>query len=228
MPACRTSPQASRGRLMRRALLVALLCACPIASYAQTPNVVMDGNSLCSEMYGVRAVTVYLPLASATAVTITNVCVPGASTPQLAANAPTRVDTKLQSSAINVLVFWEGTNDLYYGATPEVAYANLKTYLLARRAAGWKVAVLTLLPRWSAGVPSDFEASRQYVNYMLRRYWLDYADALIDVGADSIMGQPDTIWNAQWYQAYDNTHLAEAGSHRIGRIVAEQIQALLR
>lgn len=191
-------------------------------------NVVVDGNSLCTSMYGVRAMTFYLSKASARDIQLTNICVGGATTPQLATGASSRVDSRLLPGAVNVLVFWEGSNDLYFGATPEAAYANLRSYAQARRAAGWRVAILTLLPRWNPETPADFEASRQYVNYMLRVNWADYADALIDVGADHVMGQRDTIWSSQWYQAFDHTHLAEGGSQRIGKIVGLELQPLLR
>lgn len=192
------------------------------------PNVVLDGNSLCVELYGVRSIADYIPRASAQAITLTNVALAGASTTQLIPVAAAKVDALKTVEGPNVLIFWEGSNDLYYGLTPEAAYANLRTYLIARRAAGWKVAVMSLLPRWNSETPATFEASRQYVNYMLRRYWLDYADALIDVGADHIMGETQTIWNAQWYQSFDHTHLAEGGSQRIGHLVAAGIQPLLR
>lgn len=227
----------STGLIMNRALSFASLVLCLVACATGRPNatpriavnnVVVDGNSLSKSLYGVREMPEYIPPASAAPMTLTNVARLSATTTELIQDAIWKVDPLLVNGANNVLVFWEGTNDLYFGVTPEQTYLNIKTYVNARRAAGWKVAVLTLLPRHSRDVPANFEESRQYVNHMLRTHWLTFAHTLIDVGADHIMGDPDTIWNANWYQAVDNTHLAEPGSQRIGKLIGIELQPLFR
>jgi lysophospholipase L1-like esterase len=205
-------------------VLLALSVAAACAEAPVRPSVVVDGNSLSASINGVPAMPWFLEHLSKAPIRVTNLAVPGASTAQLLKR---NVDAQLQPDAQNILVLWEGTNDLYYGLTAEQAYANLRRYAEARKQAGWTVVIVTLLPRGDDKTPAYFEVDRQAVNAQLRKDWRSYADLLVDVGADPIMGDPTRVHDPYWYQT-DRTHLTHASSYRIGQLIAEALQGLLR
>ena len=108
---------------------------------------------------------------------------PGADVADMIAEAPAEVDTHFDPvSDANVCVVQGGASDLKDG--PEVVGAvfdALKAYCAGRRAAGFQVAVLTLLPR--SDIPY-FNEARNSFNALVREQWPDFADALVDVAAD--------------------------------------------
>jgi len=133
-------------------------------------------------------------------------------TTDMTTEAPTKIDPYVWSSLTkDILIGWEGTNDLYYGASATTAYNNLVTYYTARRAAGFKVIVTTLLPRSNAGTPGSFEADRQTVNTNLRNNWASFGDALADVGADANMGDAGDELDLTYYDA-DKVHPNQTGN----------------
>ena len=79
-----------------------------------------------------------------------------------------------------VVMEFLGTNSIY--GTPldsgSSAYALLVARCQARRAAGSRVAVATMLPR--ASLPFTYEAQRQTYNSLIRTNWRQFADAIID------------------------------------------------
>jgi lysophospholipase L1-like esterase len=118
---------------------------------------------------------------------------------------------------VNVVVAWEGTNQLYFGGTGAQAYQTLLQYCLGRRAAGFKVLILTILPRANAGVPVTFEMDRNFVNSALRNNWQEFADGIVDVAADPRL---QDATNRTYYLS-DGAHLNDAGY----QIVAQQVGA---
>ena len=125
----------------------------------------------------------------------------------------------------NVLVFWEGTNELVVNkATPEAAHEAIKQFCLARRKAGWKkIAVMTVLPRETGG---DFEARRIALNQLLRNNWKGYADALIDVGGNTDIGQEGENTNKEFYS--DGVHTTAKGNAVVASMVAPLLTNLLK
>jgi hypothetical protein len=83
--------------------------------------------------------------------------------------------------------------------------ADLATYLDARRAAGWKVVLCTVLPRTASG----FNAARDAANTTLRTWVGVHADALCDFAADPTMGPDAAASNTTYYA--DGTHPTAAG-----------------
>jgi hypothetical protein len=82
--------------------------------------------------------------------------------------------------------------------------------LTARRAAGWKVVILTILPRTQTGCPANMETYRTSVNTSIRNNWATFANALADVGADATIGVAGASNNATYYDA-DKVHPIAAG-----------------
>ena len=143
---------------------------------------------------------------------IDNVAVAGKTTAQLITDALTKVDPLFVSGKRNIVIFWEGTNDLGNNHDPTTTYNNIVTYCNARRAAGFKVIVLTIIAR---NVNAQFEADRLMVNANLRANWTTFADGLVDVGADSRFQNP---LDGNIYT--DGTHLTTLGNQAIAQLVA--------
>lgn len=123
----------------------------------------------------------------------------------------------------NVLVVWEITNELNAGIAAATALSNYTTYCTNRRAVGWKVIAVTVLPRTSAS--GTFEADRQTVNTSIRAGWTSYADALADVAADSRIGDAGDQNDLTYYLA-DAIHLTTAGAAVVAGIVTTAITGL--
>lgn len=123
-----------------------------------------------------------------------------------------------------VLIAWGGTNDLFGGASAATTYSRLVTYCQARQAAGWRVVVLTILPRSNVGTPGTFEADRQTVNTNMRTNWPTFADALADVAADARLGDAGDETNATYYA--DLVHLTDAGYAIVAGLAQTAIQGM--
>jgi lysophospholipase L1-like esterase len=150
-----------------------------------------------------------------------NLGVPSATTAQRAAAN----DTLAQFSPGAVAVLWEGTNTLWFGGSAATAIADYAAWCAQVRAQGYKVVAVTVLPRTQAGVPPTFEADRQTVNSSIRANWASYADALADVGADALIGQPLASDNTTYYNA-DKVHMNATGYGVVASIVASAVSSL--
>ena len=101
-----------------------------------------------------------------------------------------------KSGVKNVALVFCGTNDINNGTAATTLCAadgsgTLKTLCTSLRTAGFKVLVISMLPRANtslAGGPNAFEAQRQIFNTNLAANWTSFADAFDDAGNDPIMG----------------------------------------
>lgn len=156
-----------------------------------------------------------------------NTGVTSQTTAQMISDAAVQID--LERDAVlwsdQIVVCWEGTNDLYFGASAATAYSNIVTYCQARQAAGFKVVVGTILPRSNVGTPVTFETDRQTVNTNIRNNWATFADGLADIAADSRIGDAGDETNTTYYSA-DLVHLNNTGYQIVGEIVAPVIASV--
>jgi lysophospholipase L1-like esterase len=217
-------------RSSRRLLYIAvllILVACTTATNSQT-QIVFDGNSLTAGVGASQGnsypeqVQRLLPHRY----TAVNVAVSAQTTRQMMADAAGQVDRLIQPDDRNILVAWEGTNDLYFGASSDEAYTRLRQYCRDRRAAGFLVIILTILPRAVPGIPADFETSRQAVNRQIRLSWPEFADALVDVATLPHLGQAGDELDPRYYA--DTIHLTDEGYALVARAVAKAIEDLQR
>ena len=156
-----------------------------------------------------------------------NLGVPGQTTGMMAADAADQVDPLASPRRVHdILVVWEGTNDLAYGTSPPLdaaeAYRNLARYCWARRRAGFQVVVCTVLPREGSAA---FDAARSDLNKRLRAGWPGFADALADVAADPTVGPAGAELDTAYYR--DTVHLTPAGYALVARRVADAVRGLL-
>lgn len=106
----------------------------------------------------------------------------------------------------SLLFLWAGTND---SDDAPAIYANYQTYCAARRVAGFKVAVVTMLPRYPLQ-PAN-ETRRLAFNALVRGGWAGFADALCDVGGDQTIAKDQSSLSNTTYYSTDQTHLITAG-----------------
>lgn len=188
-------------------------------------KIICDGNSLT---FGNGSTAGHdYPTVVGTLVTgavITNKGVGGQTTAAMIADASTDIDPLFAAAAW--VVCWEGTNDLFFGASAATAYSNLFSYCTSRRAVGFKVCIVTLLPRSDASTPGSFESDRQTVNTSLRMNRLSFADCIADVGGDPRIGDAGDQDDLTYYDG-SHVHLNNAGYVIVATSVANAINSVL-
>lgn len=179
--------------------------------------VVCDGDSLT---YGEKTATPWsqsypAQLAGQINASVINLGIPGMRIDQLASVAAWRVDGLLsQVPGRNVLVVLGGTNDLAQAATAATVESRLQSYCAARKAAGWTVAVQTIMPAGGT-TPAGFEVQRAIVNPWLRANWPSFADVLVDLAAEPRL---QTTTNTTYFYS-DGVHLSATGYGVIAELV---------
>jgi hypothetical protein len=118
-------------------------------------------------------------------------------------------------------------HDLYEGFSAQETFERLRQYGIDRKRAGFTVVTLSLLPAREKNTPLTYERDRQKVNELLREHWEEFADAFVDVGADSELGDPEAPIRGVYYSPKDHIHMTDAGSQRVACLVAEELRTLL-
>ncbi|RSK33951.1 SGNH/GDSL hydrolase family protein [Hymenobacter metallilatus] len=154
-----------------------------------------------------------------------NLSVGGTTTAQLATRMAEINAAWDNSKQYNVLLVWEQTNQLYFGASPLQADSTLRKLITDATAVHpWKVVVATVLPRANDGTPPDQETKRIKSNQMLRINHTGWQ--LADVAANTEIGEPGDCLNSKYY--YDKVHLNDAGQQIEAPIFAEAIEKALK
>lgn len=111
-----------------------------------------------------------------------------------------------------ILCVDSGSNDIYFNTWGSVsAYlAAYQSFLTARKAAGWKIVVNTILSRGDPGTPGTFDADRATINAAFRSWVGTYVDAVADWASDATIGVNGAWSNATNFQA-DHVHPTDAG-----------------
>ena len=136
--------------------------------------------------------------------------------------ASTEVDVHYDPEGdANVCVAMPGGSDLASGSGVEDLLEGTRQYCAERRAAGFSVVVVTLLPR----LDPDFEAARLEFNERLRTHWREFADGLADVGADSRIGDTLDCYDLRYYLP-DAEHPNAAGNAVMASVIAPAVDSL--
>lgn len=196
------------------------------------PQVIAIGNSITEEYNSTDGQTYPAQLLGMLpGWDVVNLGIGGQTTLQIAARS-TETDLLFDSTrSKNVLVFLEGTNHLGSGASSQEAYNAIRDYCLARKAAGFKVVVVTIPPRSDLAVGGQggagqllFEEKRTWVNTQIRLNWATFADALADLALDPDMGPNGASQNTAYYS--DGVHPINLGMTRIATLVKGAISAI--
>jgi lysophospholipase L1-like esterase len=117
---------------------------------------------------------------------IVNLGVGGQTCAQMIADGSSQVAPLLEAGRDCIMVVNEGGNDIYFGATAQQAYQNMRDYCLLRRSEGFYVLVWSCPNRnngFSAdpgGSPVAYQAALLDFNNRLERGWKEFADAFMD------------------------------------------------
>jgi hypothetical protein len=141
----------------------------------------------------------------------------GARIADMLADAPLEVDAWYRAEAdLDLCVVLAGGGDFRKGLTAAEVYQSLRTYCLQRRAAGFHVVVLSVLP---CSGPVTFEASRLAFNALLRDTWPQFADGLADIASDPRIGDTGDNLDQQFYMP-DALHPGNAGYSVMAAVTA--------
>jgi hypothetical protein len=146
------------------------------------------------------------------------------TTTNMIADAVAQIDSLFDSGLQrNVVIPWEITNELFAGTSVATAMANFKSYCSARKAAGWYVMPITVLPRsTSSGLFT--EGNRILCNAELLApenigvYW----DDVIDLTSDSRFEDKS---NTTYFNA-DQIHLTELAYTLVGDKIGAKLSLL--
>lgn len=121
-----------------------------------------------------------------------------------------------------VVVVFAGTNDMYSGGrTPAQVLADAQSYGNAIRGAGGKFIFVTPLPRDNG----TFNTNRATLVAAVRSSWKNWADAVVIMSDDQVMGGDDQATDEDYYQV-DHVHPTAAGEARIAYHVQAAIEAV--
>lgn len=124
-----------------------------------------------------------------------------------------------RNAGMNIAVVWGGTNDFVLGASTATVYSYLYQFGRHLRQLGWKVIVLTMLPRNDLNnvYMTDYDA-------LIRANWPEFADSLADVQANVNLQNPVD----GFYFLGDGVHLTNNGYLIVAGIVQTSISNVTR
>ena len=128
----------------------------------------------------------------------------------------------------SVLLIEQGSNDLFGGSSARHLYDNiLKPFVALSKAAGFYVAVNTVLPRRDSGwmANPDFERQRLEYNTLVRANGVG-ADAVIDIAADPEIGDRSDPATSPHFA--DGVHPRKSGQERLAKMYVKPLSLLLQ
>lgn len=213
--------------LLASALIAIAACSSPTATAPIRGEIVFDGNSLLATEYGEATwVTMVVDSLHAPLVTTANIGVGGQTTAQMLSDVRHQTDPLFTTGEPDVYVAWEVTNDLYFGASADSAYARIVTLCQGQRESGWRVVVMTPMPRGNAVDPADWEARRQIVLTRMRQNWKSFADQIVDIAADPRMGSYASLDDKTLFR--DRVHLGPEGTKIVAALTEPAVRKSLR
>jgi len=158
-----------------------------------------------------------------------NVAVSGDDIRHANKRAPLYVDPLRELADVSLCLFWEGTNSLCVGGfDADATFEQHRQYCAARRAAGWSTILGTIVSRRyiGYGIEDDgrHEAARLQFNQLVRDHSNEF-DAVLDIGADDVLGADHAAWDTTYFR--DGVHLTEAGAQRVANLAEQVIARML-
>lgn len=188
-------------------------------------QVICDGDSL-TDGHGVGAgndypAQMHALLGGAPVWWKVNLGVGGQTIQQMETDAATQIDPTYNTNRIkNILSAWGGTNDIIFGADDTTTYNRIVTYCTNRRAAGWKVVISDIIAR--GNFTAQMNTYKASVNSQIAANWTTFADAFVQLSADSRLQNPN---DTTYYDA-DTVHLTTTGYGVVASLIAPQVSAL--
>ncbi len=191
-----------------------------LQDHPRVGRIVFDGDSLTAGSNAHNPYPSQLMAAWPRKIPWVNLGIGGQPLSRMLANAAQNVDPLYHGEGgQQVVVIWGGTNDFaLWDHTSDEVYSDLRKYADGRRQRGFRVVVLTMLPRSDGHSSALFESRRQAVNEKIRGGWEDFADLLVDVAADQRLGPPGAEKNLVYFTS-DRVHLNDTGHGVVAKLV---------
>ncbi len=125
----------------------------------------------------------------------------------------------------NVLSVLAGGNDLAAGQGAGAIMAQLRRYAAEARKAGFRLVVCTVLPE--RRFTPQAEAERRTLNALITAGWREFADAMVDLAADPVLGPVEALGNGNVYIS-DGIHLTDYGYQTLASDMAGVVSGLMR
>lgn len=195
-------------------------------------NLIFEGNSLTDlgqdggPVYGQYIpLTVYANVRTGRVLNYRCYSISGRTQTQINASLPTNILPFIKAG--DIIVNWEGTNDLFVNSLSAAdAYANLVTYSQAVRAMGVKLVICTVIARDFATDPPDLMDRVDAYNVLVRNNASSICEAVCDLGADAMFDTRADTANGTNYKA-DKVHLATAGQNNVITLMTTSINSIL-
>lgn len=132
------------------------------------------------------------------------------------------LDEILVEDANNILIVWAGVNN--YTWTADAIHNAIAAYCSARKTAGWTVVVSTEIDAQIDKVmPYHWhETTYPNLNILIRENWPSYADALVDLGANThLQDATDSVY------FYDKLHLTQEGQNVVASVMIPVINSVI-
>ena len=151
--------------------------------------------------------------------------VAGADQVDINALISTQITGRLNQN--DIVVIWEGTNDLAHdnALTGQAAYNNLVTFSTAVRDQGAKLVICTAIARDLAGDAADLMTRIGDYNTLIRNNQSSICDALCDLGANANFDQRADCANTTYYDS-DKLHLVQGGQDLTISLITTTIQSI--
>lgn len=204
------------------------------ASYQQR-KLWFEGNSLLNLKAGSGATTVdyggkYIPISCynnllSNVLALNSLAVESRTGTQILASAPTAIVPYLRQG--DIVVYWEGINDMYLNSlTGAQAWANVTSYLALVKTTTAKVIICTAIARDFTLDPASLMDTNIPAYNTLIRNNTSLGYTVCDLAANALFDTRADASNATYYQA-DKVHLQTAGSDVIHPLITTAITAIL-
>lgn len=204
--------------------------------YLSSAIIVFEGDSLT---YGAFSTDPYPnqmqdDLIYSPDLTIHNVATSGDDADIMLSDAQAQVDAYYNAAkAYNIAILWAGTNDIgTHERSAETIHANLSAWCSGRKAVGFRVLICTLTANshtYSGYSPAQYAQIQTTIgelNTLIQENYTDYADGLVDLAADPILGDYTRSQTDQVYWT-DGLHLTAAGDTLVAQLVRDGIADLI-
>lgn len=145
-----------------------------------------------------------------------NLGVGGTTVVQMVAKAAYETANWKSQNTLNTVVIMGGTNDLASSGTGAATYAALVRLIKVWQSAGFRVVVVTMLPRTGTDV------ERAAYNALIRSGAITHNYTVADAGGDALMGQNGQNTDTTYYNV-DAVHPNDTGHTRIANYVIAAI-----
>lgn len=209
-------------------LFSALLIAQFAPPSTSVDGIAFDGNSMLvygnDVLGGHRTPTSCMALLPQPKRVYHNFAIGGRQTPFLTAEFDTKVAPSLRPG--DIVIFWEITNSAHYrigDTNGDTLYSEVVAYCNKVRSYGFKIYVLTAIPRYMAGFDDINITSRiNACNVQLRANWATFCDGLIDIAATPTFSAATSYTNSTYYES-DGTHLKNRGCDSVAYKIYREI-----